>query len=606
MAWTSVYSTDYIIKYMVSYGSNLCWQYTNLDIYIWNGVSESATQIFTLTDSHISGGTALSNFTKFNGNLYLSLAGSFDNGDPGCRIYKYSGTPHSWSEVLSIESESGLTCGYTMTATNEKITIDISDSDSSYDRVIKSSIDGTSWENDTFNQDWIGGVYSMFSDFEGNIYGETYDSESNHYLIVKLATGNTWSIHTNITSLYTLGGYYSQNNGFTNLYINGASNFYYYKNDIWNDTGIKTFRSSNLMSVDYGESNYDFVSNWDLENLYYWNTSLQSFEIFDELPVANKNITSLVFFNNVLYSYSDYNIYSGVTVELPVITSIPAVLAYVGIEYSYNITTTGNVTSITATYPDWLVFTDNEDGTATLIGTPTTEDVDTFSIHISAINGFGEDTQDYTITVVTQNYKMLSMSIPITSNTMVLCTEFSNGNLILSNKNSVVWGNQIILGTCKLSDVGVTYCAYVLALDTATYYVYGRFTHPELGLCHIIKTEDSGVNWKVVVNDWGTAVCAALLFDRQTYMLYAIRESSSTHILYKGSTKLVSKCIIPMGDNKIDHGNFVMDSKKNLYIASYTQNEIAVMKSLAPGYTEWVDITFNHDVNGINRILVTL
>lgn len=205
-----------------------------------------------------------------------------------------------------------------------------------------------------------------------------------------------------------------------------------------------------------------------------------------------------------------------------------------------------------------------------------------------------------------KHYKMLSMSIPITSNTMVLCTEFSNGNLILSNKNSVVWGNQIILGTCKLSDVGVTYCAYVLALDTATYYVYGRFTHPELGLCHIIKTEDSGVTWEVIVNDWGSAVCAALLFDRQTYMLYAIRESSSTHILYKGNTKLVSKCIIPMGDNKIDHGNFVMDSKKNLYIASYTQNEIAVMKSLAPGYTEWVDITFNHDVNGINRILVTL
>ncbi len=69
----------------------------------------------------------------------------------------------------------------------------------------------------------------------------------------------------------------------------------------------------------------------------------------------------------------------------PVFTSLPITQAYENIEYTYNVTTTDDgidlgITIEAPTLPSWLTFTDNEDGTGLLRGTPTTSDIGTHDV----------------------------------------------------------------------------------------------------------------------------------------------------------------------------------------------------------------------------------
>jgi Ca2+-binding RTX toxin-like protein len=91
----------------------------------------------------------------------------------------------------------------------------------------------------------------------------------------------------------------------------------------------------------------------------------------------------------------------------PQFTSTATTSATSGVAYSYEITTSdtdGDVLTITSeTLPSWLTLTDNEDGTATLSGTPTNANAGTPSITLHVSDGSETIDQTFTLTVTAVN-----------------------------------------------------------------------------------------------------------------------------------------------------------------------------------------------------------
>jgi len=88
----------------------------------------------------------------------------------------------------------------------------------------------------------------------------------------------------------------------------------------------------------------------------------------------------------------------------PAITSTPPTTGTVGTEYRYDIAASdpdgGAVTIAASVLPAWLTFTDNLNGTATLVGTPTDADVGDHDIQLDVTDESGAvATQTFTLTI---------------------------------------------------------------------------------------------------------------------------------------------------------------------------------------------------------------
>uniref|UniRef100_A0A7C3VUP5 DUF11 domain-containing protein n=1 Tax=Planktothricoides sp. SpSt-374 TaxID=2282167 RepID=A0A7C3VUP5_9CYAN len=85
----------------------------------------------------------------------------------------------------------------------------------------------------------------------------------------------------------------------------------------------------------------------------------------------------------------------------PVFTSTDITNGNLGVSYSYNITTAdpdNPTTIITApTLPAWLTFTDNGNGTATLVGTPGLADIGSHPVVLGVDDGMGSNARSFTI-----------------------------------------------------------------------------------------------------------------------------------------------------------------------------------------------------------------
>ena len=105
----------------------------------------------------------------------------------------------------------------------------------------------------------------------------------------------------------------------------------------------------------------------------------------------------------------------------PSFTSSPVLLATEDQGYLYNITTTDpdigdNLTISALSKPDWLTLTDNNDGTATLSGTPLNADVGSSNVVLNVADAQGDNVnQNFTITVANTNDAPAFSSTPITA-----------------------------------------------------------------------------------------------------------------------------------------------------------------------------------------------
>jgi len=102
-------------------------------------------------------------------------------------------------------------------------------------------------------------------------------------------------------------------------------------------------------------------------------------------------------------------------------TSTPVTAATEDVAYTYNITAADPdldaLNILAPTLPAWLTFTDNGDGTASLVGTPTVAEVGDHPVSLQVTDGGFTDTQDFTITVASVNDAPVFTSTPLTAAT---------------------------------------------------------------------------------------------------------------------------------------------------------------------------------------------
>ncbi|WP_345261646.1 BspA family leucine-rich repeat surface protein [Marivirga lumbricoides] len=107
--------------------------------------------------------------------------------------------------------------------------------------------------------------------------------------------------------------------------------------------------------------------------------------------------------------------------DAPIFTSTPLSIATPGVLYTYNITATdtdGDALNFSmALVPDWLTLTDNGDGTATLSGTPTNDDLGNDALIVQVNDGTANVSQSFSITVSKLNEAPVFTSTPITEAT---------------------------------------------------------------------------------------------------------------------------------------------------------------------------------------------
>ena len=114
--------------------------------------------------------------------------------------------------------------------------------------------------------------------------------------------------------------------------------------------------------------------------------------------------------------------------EAPAFTSTPVTTATQAMPYLYSVTVQDPdmdaVTIEALESPDWLIFVDNGDGTATLSGTPGNSDVGESSVRLVATDEFDLTAeQTFTITVANVNDAPLFSSAPVT--TVMEAAEYS-------------------------------------------------------------------------------------------------------------------------------------------------------------------------------------
>ncbi len=114
--------------------------------------------------------------------------------------------------------------------------------------------------------------------------------------------------------------------------------------------------------------------------------------------LGSENSVSLKISDGITDVFQNYTI--TVTGALVEITSPPVISVVENNLYTYNITYTGALTTLTCPIkPTWLTFTDNDNGTGKLTGTPTNAEIGEHIVQLSLTDEYTTDIQDFTISV---------------------------------------------------------------------------------------------------------------------------------------------------------------------------------------------------------------
>jgi len=104
-------------------------------------------------------------------------------------------------------------------------------------------------------------------------------------------------------------------------------------------------------------------------------------------------------------------------IEPPAITSAASTTFSVGTPSSFTVTATGYPIPtwvISGWLPEGVTFSDNEDSTVTLTGTPAPGSVGVYNLAITASNGVGKDAvQAFTLNVVQEVVTVFNLFIPL-------------------------------------------------------------------------------------------------------------------------------------------------------------------------------------------------
>jgi len=179
--------------------------------------------------------------------------------------------------------------------------------------------------------------------------------------------------------------------------------------------GTTEFLAANTTNTNI-TTNYDTLTGTltltGVDTLANYQQVLNSITYNNTTPTPNTTARTIEFIVNDGAAHSHTSTLATTTLifeSIPSFTSQPITEIEEDNSYNYIITTTdtdqGDTLTIRAnTLPAWLTFTDNQDGTATLIGTPTNEQVGVHEIELIVEDGTGNSsTQSFEITVININ-----------------------------------------------------------------------------------------------------------------------------------------------------------------------------------------------------------
>lgn len=126
--------------------------------------------------------------------------------------------------------------------------------------------------------------------------------------------------------------------------------------------------------------------------------------------------------------------------------------------------------------------------------------------------------------------------------------------------------------------------------------LYGNFTHPSIGISHLLISSDAGVNFSPYQTGWGGSVAGAVRVMNNN--IYAIRNVDGEAKLYINNT-LKSTIPFPAGVNP---RGMVVSTRGTVFVAADDGQSLMVYMTRSP-YTSWTNITYNHGTgNGVNAI----
>ncbi|ASJ70624.1 tandem-95 repeat protein [Granulosicoccus antarcticus] len=190
--------------------------------------------------------------------------------------------------------------------------------------------------------------------------------------------------------------------------------------------------------------------------------SAGSVNVTNSMTILAANLTDLTFTSalndstNSSFTYKVNDSGSGATSALmnitvnpvndvPTFESVPLTSATEDAVYNYNITTIdgdGNPLKITATtLPDWLTLTDNENGTASLTGTPLDAEVGSHSVVLEVTDGTATTEQSFSVLVTDTNDAPTFTSpaaFTVAENTTVVATITSTDDTGTGQRYSLV------------------------------------------------------------------------------------------------------------------------------------------------------------------------
>ncbi|MCL7754272.1 T9SS type A sorting domain-containing protein [Polaribacter sp. Z022] len=295
----------------------------------------------------------------------------------------------------------------------------------------------------------------------------------------------------------------------------------------------------------------------------------------------------------------------------PIFTSTPVNSADVGVQYNYTISISDadivygdEITILGITVPNWLTLTDNGDGTATLIGTPSVSDVGTASLNIQ-----GEDKNHHQDPrgIINQLFDITVNNCAIDVITSNISIELdAQGNASIST-NDIDNGSSATCGISTLALDKTNFNCNNIGQNTVTLTVTDTNSNTSSATAIVTVTENTPPiidtqNVSVYLDASGNASIATLPSSTSIYTENFNNQSSGGNL-----SSLVNWDVLT---GNVDVADFIPGNGSQELDLAGSVNSIIRTKTainLTPGQYE---ITFDNKVNsnpsGGNTVLVSI
>jgi len=552
MAWTYVFTDNQPgAGEVFEYGTGIAYHVkdygsiTQQRVNYWDG-STLTTLLEIPVDIPNSALSARNRFFKLNGNLFYAMINSV-SGKETFEVYKYSGTPRSWTNVFSYDTLL-LTSSFTVSlgiggGSASRILVNLSESTLSRTYITTDGETYTLINNleddfplmDPINHETITG--STYSDTA--VYAMTQDTALGHLYLFYYDT--SWVQVEDITTRLTSPtlAFVSRKSKTESYVFNWLSSEAAVNPSYSPQGGTWTTDTGQALNYDiYSTANTDFYVPSPSTNLYYNGIAGNFLTLLDTLPLPTGATSGTQWIDAVVRVGNDLYVHAG---------------AYIG---------------------------------ATLVG----------------------EWYKQGFSFISDNEKILSVSTPFKGGTEFWVTTLTNGSLYAKKIDFTtrqVLTSYLICTASEAELAAHTWEAHVYAFEQDRVVLFGRMSSPLslTGTQHVIQTLDGGTTWTSVESGWGVDSCSAFVMNTNGEGL-AIRTDVATEkgSLYYGSLTLLKKMLDLDIDFRVPYSNLSFSVTGSIALTSDATETSKKVLYILPPYDSQTNLTFDHPLTEVKRI----